>query len=588
MLLRVSTALAALIMTASCVTAGGGVDANRALPWEDPNAPPAESAAYSDFLIARFAAMTNDPVMAAERYAAAIETAPHNSGIAERAVFSSLLAGDYARAVNLAVQARALGSDATLIRLTLGVDALKRGDEAAASALLDETSFGPFNRMVARGLFAWQVADADGTEAAQTYLTEALTGDAKLDSATLYLLGLIQASGGADDGALRTFEALWEDGARLAVGVEAYAELLAAKGERDEAVEILTSFRANVGQNASLEALRRRIAAGEEIAPRRLSGTQGAALSIYVPAAALMSQTDDDLAGVYFVLALALDDDLHVARSLWAQALDNAGRRPEAIGILADVPQTSDFYATARGQMAWALRREERNDEALKVAAEALAHSPDRDLKIQLADLYRSLERHGEAEALLTEIITEDAGRGETDWRLLYARGATREQQGQWPGAEADLKAALELQPNNASLLNYLGYSYVDRGKNLEEAFEMIREAVALQPDSGFVVDSLGWAHYRLGRYDMAIRYLERAVELEPSDPVLNDHLGDAYWHTGRRLEARFQWQRALKLGPEAADRTLIEAKLAGAPPRGQTLSADADDGDAPALVQQP
>lgn len=584
--LRFSGALAALVLTTSCVTAGLP-SANNGV-WNNADKAPRVGEAYSDFLIARFAAMTNDPVEAAQRYADAIETAPENSGIAERAVFSSLLAGNYDRAVRLAKVAESRGSDATLIKLTLGVDAIERDDQKRVATLLDETSFGPFNRMVARGLSAWGLAETEGAEAAVQHLTGVLTGDPSLDSATLYLMGLIQMSAGDDDAALVTFNTLWADGARLAVGVEAYAELLAAKGDRGRAVEVLKSFRANVGQNASLQNLRKRIEAGDEIAPQRLSTKHGAALALYVPAAALTMQTDDDLAGVYFVLALALNPDLHVARSLWGQALDNAGRRTEAIKVLEGIPIGTEFYATARGQMAWAYRRDGQNQKALDVAGEALAHSPDRDLKVQLSDLYRSMERHGEAETVLTEVIIEDAQEGRTDWRLLYARGAAREQLGRWPEAETDLRSAIAINADDASLLNYLGYAYVDRGKNLNEAFDLIRKAVSLKPDSGFIVDSLGWAHYRFGRYEMAQRYLERAVELEPADSVLNDHLGDVYWHLERRLEARFQWERALKLGPSDRDKPIIIDKLAGAPPEAVMLNADVglDDPDSTLQTQ--
>jgi Flp pilus assembly protein TadD len=123
---------------------------------------------------------------------------------------------------------------------------------------------------------------------------------------------------------------------------------------------------------------------------------------------------------------------------------------------------------------------------------------------------------------------------------------------------------ALEMQPENATVLNYLGYSWIDRGINLEEGFDLIRKAVALEPESGQIVDSLGWAHYRLGQYEEAVDYLERAVALEPGDPVLNDHLGDAYWKAGRQKEAGFQWRRALKLEPPPKEREAIELKLKG------------------------
>jgi len=584
-LLRPFSALSALLLAGSCVSPPSQ-DALREALYA--NGRPAEASAYGDFLVARFAAMTNDPETAAEHYAAAIDTAPEKSGIAERAVFSALLAGDYESAVELARRASDVGSTATLVRLTLGVDALERGKENEAARYLDETDYGPFNRVIARGLSAWRIADSGGADAAEAYLRGGLTGDANLDSSTLYMMGMLQMADKHDAAALATFDTLWDSGARLAVGVHAHAQLLVAAGQRGRAVDILQAFHDEIGQNASLDRLRTDILAGKRIRPERLSTREGAALAIYVPAAALMMQTDDDLSGVYFVLALALDPDLHVARSLWGQSLDNAGRRQEAIAVLSRIPDSSEFYATARGQMAWALRREERNQESLAIAADALAHSPDRGLKIQLADLYRSLDRNGEAERLLTEIIDEDAKAGRQDWRIVYARGTTREQTGRWPDAEADLKAALALQPGNASILNYLGYAYIDRGLNYEAALDMIRRAVELEPHSGYIVDSLGWAHYRMGRYDLAARFLERAVELSPGEPLLNDHLGDAYWQIGRKIEARFQWQRVLKLDSSSAARERIEAKMQSGPDIAVLTKAEPEETPALAVARQP
>jgi tetratricopeptide (TPR) repeat protein len=581
---RPLSALTAILLAGSCVSGPSESDLRNAL---FSNGRPAEAQAYGDFLVARFAAMTNDPETAAEYYAAAIDTAPEKSGIAERAVFSALLAGDYDTAVGLAQRASQVGSEATLVRLTLGVDAMVRGKEDEATPYLDETKYGPFNEVIARGLSAWRIADRDGADTAEAYLRSGLSGDANLDSATLYMMGLLQMAEKDDASALATFETLWESGARLAVGVHAHAQLLVADGQRDRALEILQTFRDEIGQNAGLDGLRADIMAGRKIKPTRLTTREGAALAVYVPAAALMMQTDDDLSGVYFVLALALDPDLQVARSLWGQSLDNAGRREEAVAVLSRIPDKSEFYATARGQMAWALRREGRNQEALAIAGEALAHSPDRGLKIQLADLFRSLDRDDEAERLLSEIIAEDADAGRQDWRVIYARGTTLEQTDRWPQAESDLKTALALQPENASILNYLGYAYIDRGLNYDAALNMISRAVELEPQSGYIVDSLGWAHYRMGRYELATRFLERAVELSPGASLLNDHLGDAYWQMGRKTEARFQWQRALKLDPSPEDKARIEAKMTSGPETLLLKKAESETHSALAVARQ-
>ncbi|MFN3312095.1 MAG: tetratricopeptide repeat protein [Hyphomonas sp.] len=523
---------------------------------------PEEAGLYRDFMIARIASLSNDPQMAARRYAAVIDRTPEPASVAERAVFSALLAGDYALASGLARRANAAGSEAGLVRLTMATDAIIRGRPQQAAPFLDEARYLAFNRNIARGLLAWVTLDKDGLNAAEAVMGPGMIGDTRFDSPSLYIIALLQIAAREDDRALETLESVWSTGARLAIGVEAHAELLAAKGERERALEILSQFRDEVGANTSVQALATRIEAGERIRPRRLTMRQGAARALYVPAAALMYQTEDDLSAVYFVLALALDPELDVARALWAQALDNAERREDAVRILKAVAPSSPYYANARGQLAGVLHRAGRSDEALAVAAEAIAGNPDRSLKLQLVDLYLSLERFSDAEAVLTELFEADAAAGREDWRILFSRGAARERQSNWAEAEGDLRRAKQLRPESATVLNYLGYSWIDRGENLEEGFELIRRAVVLEPGSGHIVDSLGWAYYKLGDYGAAVDYLERAVELLPADPVLNDHLGDAYWRTGRRMEAGFQWRRALRLDPADSDRAEIEIKL--------------------------
>jgi len=532
---------------------------------------PDEARAYSDFMIARFAALTNDPQVAARHYASAINTAPEELGVAERAVFSALLAGDYGVAAGLARRANDAGSEAALVRLTLAVDAIARGKTENAIEIIEASDLRAFNRMIARNLEAWSLLDTEGAAAAEAMLQQNLTGDPRLDSATLHMIGLMQTATRNDAGAVQTFDRIWASGARLAVGAETYAELLAASGERDKAVAILDQFRTEVGVNAALGVLKARIEAGETITPKRLTTRQGAALAMFLPASALMLQTDDDIASVYFVLAIGLDPQLHQARTLLGQSLVQGKRTEAAIRVLSDVPPASPFYAAARGQIAGILLSQDKPDEALALAAEALKAKPERSLRLQVADLYRVQERHAEAEALLTEVMLSDETEGRKDWRVFFLRGASRERQSNWEGAEADLKEALVLDPHNANVLNYLGYSWIDRGINLEEGFRLIRQALVLEPQSGHIVDSLGWAHYQLGQYDEAVDFLERAVELLPGDPVLNDHLGDAYWKAGRKKEAGFQWSRALKLDPPADDRAAIAQKLvtglAAAPP---------------------
>ena len=156
------------------------------------------------------------------------------------------------------------------------------------------------------------------------------------------------------------------------------------------------------------------------------------------------------------------------------------------------------------------------------------------------------------------------------NWLIFYFRGICYERSKQWTKAETDFKKALELFPDQPHVLNYLGYSWIDQGVNLDEGMRMIRRAVEQRPDDGYIVDSLGWAYYRIDEYDEAVKHLERAVELKPEDPTINDHLGDAYWKVGRTLEATFQWaQRAISSRSRTISKK-IEEKLTGLDRRGR------------------
>jgi Flp pilus assembly protein TadD len=218
---------------------------------------------------------------------------------------------------------------------------------------------------------------------------------------------------------------------------------------------------------------------------------------------------------------------------------------------LATVRQARALHDLEQGEVAFAL---------LEVLAAA---APERiDALVQLGDLRRHDESYAESEAAYSRAIARLGAPRREHWTLLYARGIAYERTKRWPEAEADFLHALELEPEQPFVLNYLGYSWVDMGMHLDRAKGMLNRAVELRPDDGYIVDSLGWVHFRLGDYGAAADTLERAVELEPGDPVINDHLGDAYWRVGRQREARYQWQRVLTLDPDEEVSVEVEQKL--------------------------
>ncbi|MEM7493869.1 MAG: tetratricopeptide repeat protein [Pseudomonadota bacterium] len=524
-----------------------------------------ESNDYSRFTIARYAELTGDPITASQSYADLIRRSATDAALAERAVFASLLIDDFDTAAAKASRIEpAVLADADLTRLTLAVDRLASRRSAEAETYLQGPWRSPFHHVLAQSLLAWSASEAD-PEGATKLQTMAGQDDPVLSSVAAAMSGVLLMNAGKTDEALALFEALWNKDTRIALAVEAEARGLARTGDPDKALLRLTKFRDEVGRHPALTQLELELKAGQSVEATDLTIRQGAALAIYAATAALADQSTSDLPAVYFALALELDPKLDAARTLSAKALDRANRFDDAEQLLRSIRESSIYHTSAQGQLAWVLRRKGQDAEALSLAQSTLERTNDRNIRIQLADLYQSLGRDGEAEQVLTDIIAADEESGVYDWRLFFARGAVRERQGKWPPAENDLETALGLNPEDSNLLNYLGYSWIDRGENLEEGLQLIQTALRLEPSSGAILDSLGWANYKLGKYDRAVFYLERAIEKRPQDPVILDHLGDVYWQVGRYTEAGYQWTRALQyLDQEAPEYAAIESKLRG------------------------
>jgi Flp pilus assembly protein TadD len=255
--------------------------------------------------------------------------------------------------------------------------------------------------------------------------------------------------------------------------------------------------------------------------------------------------------------------DFPLAQLLVAEIYEDQRHTADALALYRGIDPKSPLGWTARLRAVAALDALDRTDEAASELRRMAAERPDDpDPLVELGDIMRARNRFADAVPAYDAAITRVGEVKPQHWRLYYSRAAALERSGQWPRAEVDLKRALELQPDQPLVLNYLGYSWIDRGENLDEGLRMVKRAVELRPNDGYIVDSLGWAYYRLGDFAHAAQFLEKAIELLPEDPTVNDHLGDAYWQEGRVVEARYQWQRALQFKPEADLVKAIETKL--------------------------
>jgi Flp pilus assembly protein TadD len=362
--------------------------------------------------------------------------------------------------------------------------------------------------------------------------------------------------------------------------LDSYAMFLAAQDRTDEARRVMEL---QVQRNPDNQiALQRLQAVGRGLREPLVADAQGGAAEALLTTASLLTREDlGEVVEFYLQLALYLRPKFDAVLFLLGDLRENRKNWDGAVEAYRAIAPDSPYFQSARVREAWALNGKGEVEPAIGVLTRLTQQFPDsNEPAIALADMLRGKERFAEAVREYDRVIGRATPVQQRHWALFYSRGIAHERSKQWGKAEADFLKALELQPEQPLVLNYLGYSWIDRGENLHRARTMVERAVELRPNDGFIIDSLGWALYRLGDYQGAVVKLERAVELQPDDPVINDHLGDAYWRVGRQVEARFQWQRSLGLKPEAEAKAATERKLAvGLPPAAPQGSRAASNG---------
>ncbi|MGF1457326.1 MAG: tetratricopeptide repeat protein [Alphaproteobacteria bacterium] len=520
-----------------------------------------------DYLSARHAGKVQDTASAAQYYGRALEKRPMDRAILERAFLLDLSSGRVESAVALAERIVDSRSDDRLGRLVLAAHAMREGAFGTARAQVDAAGSGPLTDLVNLLIEAWALSGNGQADLAVARLRQ--LGDAgSLNLYQAYHAALIHDLAGntlqAEDYYIAAMKIA--DGASLRV-VQAYGRFLERAGQRDTASSVYRTFLTEIGAHPAVGSALYRVERGQP-APARLVPTAqaGAAEAIFAFAGALAREDERglDLPIVYLNIALYLHPNFPVAQSLLAEILDTAGRHDMAAKVYSRVPRSSPLWANAQIQIALGLSRRERTEEAIDTLKGVIKIAPENiDVLGSIGDLFLADENYGAAAEYYGRAIQQIDGVPQRQhWALFHQYGIALERSKRWDEAETALKRALALQPNQPFVLNYLGYSWIDRGVNLDEAMAMIRTAVKLQPRNGFIIDSLGWGLYQRGDFEDAVEQLERAVSLEPGDPVINDHLGDAYWQVERRIEARYQWNHTLRLDPEPDLRDQVTRKL--------------------------
>jgi tetratricopeptide (TPR) repeat protein len=514
------------------------------------------------YLAARHAGSQRDAGAAAAYYRAALRNDPKNNELLQRAFLSVLAEGDVEEATRLAEQVAAVDRNDRIARLVLGVKALKQKKYQAAKQNLAQSVRGPITDLAATLLAAWASHGAGESK-------QAIEAIDKLQGADWYALfkdlhaGLIlDLSGGKKEAGKRFDRAHKLEGGTLRI-VEAYGSWLTRNGSKDEALKVFKAFDAQLPRHPLIVEAMDAINKGRQLPPMVDNAQVGAAEVLYGLGAALGRRGGEDLGLVYLQLALYLAPQQPLALLSLADLYEQVKNPQLAIKMYERVPQASPLRRNADIQLASNFDTLDRTDEAKERLNKLIAsHPDDQEAIMALGNILRARKMFDQCSEVYSKGIANISNPEKPHWLIYYFRGICNERDKKWSSAEADLKQALKLFPDQPHVLNYLGYSWIDQGVNLDEGMKMIRRAVEQRPDDGYIVDSLGWAYYRLGNFEEAVKHLERAVELKPEDPTINDHLGDAYWKTGRQLEAHFQWSHARDLKPEPEELVKIKQKL--------------------------
>jgi tetratricopeptide (TPR) repeat protein len=518
--------------------------------------------AYGDYLSARFAADQHDIAEAAKFFRAALDSDPKDLQLLTFAFFYSASAGQVDQAAELAERLAAISPGDRAARLTLAVAALKHRDYKAARAQIAKSAKGPFTAFTVSLIDAWAAAGMGDGAAAETELNN-LHAQNGPDALAYFNEAMLAQFLGQKDKAEAFYNMELKAGGPSPRVVDAYGRFLERSGRTQEAQALYTKSAEDNGFAPVAHAGLARILLGQTPDPLVARAEDGAAEALFGIAASLGDASSRDVSILYLRLALYLQPNLDLAKLLLADRFEALTKYDGAIEVFRGIGRDSPYYRVAAVEIAVDQARTDKLDEAIaNLKALAAIYPADVETWTALGDAYRQAQKYADATKAYDQAILAVGTPTKKDWPLYYARAVAEQESNDWNAAEADLKLAIKLSPDQPQTLNFLGYSWVDQRRNISQAVVMLEKASTLAPEDGYIVDSVGWAYYRLGRYTDAAKTLERAVQIVPGDPTINDHLGDAYWKVGRRLDARFQWNHALAFGAEDKEKAKIEKKL--------------------------
>ncbi|AEH90069.1 MULTISPECIES: tetratricopeptide repeat protein [Mesorhizobium] len=527
------------------------------------------------YLAARIAEGDNDLDSAIAYYKQALAFNPSDTALQQSLMLSLIAQGRFDESLVYADKLKEVPDVERFSRLALAVDSFHKKDFTKAQYWLKLSLESDLDRLISGVMSGWAEQGA-GQPADAMAAIDKLQGPDWFGLFKSFHRALIADASNMPEKAEAIYAATMQDTAAGGAAPEtwmrnaqAYASFLARKGEKDKAISVLDQAEAFSPGKLEIVTLRDRIAKGDKIDPFVSGPSDGASEILLDLATALNRGGGEPFVRLYLQYALALRPDSDAALVQLAAVAEQLKDGEGAIALYRRIPDSSPLKQLSDLQLGLNLADLDRHDEAIThLKAFVDAHPNDMRAYLALGGVYSSKEDFRSAANIYDKAVDALKTPTAANWNIFYQRGIAYERLKEWPKAEPNFRKALELQPDQPQVLNYLGYSWVDMNTNLKEGLAMIQKAVDLRPSDGYIVDSLGWAYFRLGRFDDAVREMERAVSLKPEDPVLNDHLGDAYWRVGRKLEATFQWNQARDLKPDPDVLATLQQKLMkGLPP---------------------
>lgn len=505
---------------------------------------------YGDFLAGRHAQFVRDFKTAEQYFGRALSHFPDNESLLHRNLSLAMVIGDFDKAAALSERMIKKNIVSDRAHLINGIAQVRQGDFKGANEAFSRLPLSGINIFLRPMVQAWSQVGAGDPDAALKTLSVMLE---RKELITIYNFhaGLINDQAGRRDTAEAFYLKPSDDPGGL---TPRSADILAAfylqGGQTDKAAKVFDTYLQDHPDSLLIQDMKSQRMNGPATRPVD-TASHGLAEALFDTATSLRQSGAADLALFYTQTSLALEPDFPLARLLLGDIWHSLGRYDEAIASYQSIPDSSAISYSAKLRLTSSLFSEEKANEAVSVLTKLSQSRPDRiDALIKLGRFFNSAERYKDSAAAYSLALDRIPVIEPYHWELFFSRGISYERAKIWDKAEPDFLKALELFPDQPSVLNYLGYSWLEKGMHLKQAREMIIKAIELRPQDGFITDSLGWVYYLAGEYDKALKELKRAVELEPSDATINEHYGDALWKVGREIEARFQWTRALSLEP--------------------------------------